>query len=88
MIVALVISPFSIASIEAALAGLKVAPLIAGFRGRPKGDLGPAIDAVMAVADYAEANRAHLVELDVNPLLVLPEGKGAVAVDALIRLNG
>ncbi|HEX9771005.1 MAG TPA: acetate--CoA ligase family protein [Kiloniellales bacterium] len=78
-------------SVERALATLKGAPLLAGFRGRPKGDMGALIDAVMAVAAFAEAHRASLAELDVNPLLVRPEGKGrmggAVAVDALIRIS-
>ena len=36
--------------------------------------------------DAAEANRDRLVELDVNPLLVRPQGSGAVAVDALVRI--
>lgn len=87
-------------AVERALAGLKSAPLLAGFRGRPKADMKAVIDAVMAVAAFAEAHRAQLVELDVNPLLVLPEGAGApggesgvasggaFAVDALIRLGG
>ena len=34
--------------------------------------------------DDLDAQR--LVELDVNPLLVLPCGQGTVAVDAMIRL--
>ena len=34
---------------------------------------------------FAKAHSAHIEELDVNPLLVLP--KGAVAVDALIRMR-
>jgi acetate---CoA ligase (ADP-forming) len=33
------------------------------------------------------ANAAALEELDVNPLFVLPEGEGAIAVDALIRMR-
>jgi hypothetical protein len=45
------------------------------------------LDAVMAVANYAQANAAQLVELDVNPVLVLPKGRGVLAVDALIRLK-
>ena len=43
--------------------------------------------AVMAVADYAQAHADQLVELDVNPVLVLPKGRGVLAVDALIRLK-
>jgi acetyl-CoA synthetase len=39
------------------------------------------------VARYAEANLSRLVELDVNPVIVRPAGRGAVAVDALIRLK-
>jgi len=42
----------------------------------------------MAVAAYAEANRERLVELDVNPLMVLKAGEGALAVDALVVLGG
>jgi acyl-CoA synthetase (NDP forming) len=67
-----------------ALSGLRIAKLIAGYRGRPAGDLAAAVDAVLAVAAFAEDARASLVELDVNPLFVLPQGQGAIAVDALI----
>ena len=48
---------------------------------------GGLLDAVLAVAAYAQAHADTLVELDVNPLLVLPQGAGVLAVDALIRLN-
>ena len=41
----------------------------------------------MAVATYAEQQWDQLLELDINPLMVLPEGKGVVAADALIRLS-
>ena len=40
----------------------------------------------MAVARFAAAHADRLVELDVNPLIVRPAGKGAVAADVLIRL--
>ena len=43
------------------------------------------IDAIEAVAAFAMTHRERLEELDVNPLLALP--KGAVAVDALIRMR-
>ena len=72
---------------HAALQSLKVWPLLTGFRGKAAGDVDALLDAVMAVADYAQANADQLVELDVNPVLVLPEGRGVLAVDALIRLK-
>jgi acyl-CoA synthetase (NDP forming) len=74
--------------VEAALRSLKLAPLLSGYRGRPKGDVAAAVDAVMAVQDFAAAHADRLIELDVNPLLVRPQGGGAVAVDVLIRLAG
>lgn len=67
-----------------AVNGLASAALLQGFRGKPAGDMDAVVDAVMAIAAYAEANWATLVELDVNPLMVLPAGKGVVAADALI----
>ncbi|MDH4478741.1 MAG: acetate--CoA ligase family protein [Rhodoferax sp.] len=72
--------------VHAALQTLKVWPLLRGFRGRPGSDLTALVDAVMAVADYAQANAHCLLELDVNPVLVMPDG--VLAVDALIRLQG
>lgn len=71
--------------VRAAIDRLKVARLLDSFRGGPKGDREALVKAVMAVAAYAMDNRSSLAELDVNPLFVLPEGQGVVAVDALIR---
>ena len=79
--------PTDRAEVERAIRGLKVAKLLAGYRGKPAADVDAVIDAVMAVARFADAYRDRLVELDVNPLLVLPEGQGAVAVDALIVMS-
>lgn len=80
--------PIDRASVAAALDGLKAAKLLAGYRGKPAGDREAVIDAVMAVAGFAEAMRGSLLELDVNPLLVLPDGQGVVAADALVRMAG
>ena len=75
------------ASVEAALMALKVSRLLAGFRGKPAGDVAAAIDAIMAIAAFADAHWSALRELDVNPLIVLPQGQGIVAVDALLGLS-
>jgi acyl-CoA synthetase (NDP forming) len=78
--------PVKRGEVEAALHSGMLGRLLAGFRGAPAGDVAAAIDAIMAVAAYAEQHRDSLLELDVNPLIVLAEGKGAVAVDALVAL--
>lgn len=80
-----VLLPASRSEIMEALYSLKGIKLLMGFRGRPKGDVEAVINAAEAVALYAEANRNNILEMDVNPLLVLPEGQGVVAVDAFIR---
>ena len=77
--------PATKTDIHAAISRLKLAKLIYGYRGRPKGDLEAVVDAVSAAADYVVMNAARLEELDINPLMVLPEGDGVVAVHALIR---
>ncbi len=74
--------PVSRNDVEVALRGLKCFPLLNGFRGRPAANLGPVVDAIMAIARYAGENLGTLAELDVNPLMVAENG--VVAVDALI----
>lgn len=63
---------------------LKVWKLVEGYRGK-SGDKKAVIDAIMAVAAFAEAHAAEIEELDINPLLVLADG--AMAVDALVRIR-
>jgi acetate---CoA ligase (ADP-forming) len=70
--------------IAATLASLRCAPLLHGYRGRPKGDVAAALDAVEAVQRLALAEAATIVELEINPLIVSAEGRGAFAADALI----
>jgi acyl-CoA synthetase (NDP forming) len=70
-----------------ALGQLKCAPLFSGFRGAPPADLNAAADVIMAVAGMVEDDPASIIELDINPLVLLAEGQGVVAADALICLN-
>ncbi len=69
--------------IRSAVQALKVHKLIEGYRGKEAGDIESVVDAVEAIVRYAIAHNGSLLELDVNPLCVLPDG--AVAVDAFIR---
>lgn len=85
---ATLLPPFTAASIEAAISRLKLSKLLAGFRGKPAGDVPALVSTVLACTRYAEANLRALLELDINPVIVRPAGLGAVAVDALIRLAG
>lgn len=79
--------PTSCEEIRAALKALKIWPLLCGYRGRPRGDVDALVDAIACIAAYAQDNAEQLLELDVNPLLVLPQDHGVLAVDALIHLS-
>jgi acyl-CoA synthetase (NDP forming) len=74
--------------VEAALRGLKLFPLLDGYRGRPKADLGAAVDAILAIAAFALDNADAIDELDINPLIVCRHGEGAWIVDALMVCTG
>ncbi|MBX3575986.1 MAG: acetate--CoA ligase family protein [Rhizobiaceae bacterium] len=80
--------PSSRDEIEAALRSLKMFPLLDGFRGRDKADLGAAVDAILGIAGFALANADALLELDINPLIVCREGNGAWVADALMVFDG
>jgi acyl-CoA synthetase (NDP forming) len=71
-----------------ALTQLKCAPLLKGFRGRPPADLEAAADVILAVAEQLEKDPSAIIELDINPLMLLAEGQGVIAADALISTNG
>jgi acetate---CoA ligase (ADP-forming) len=79
--------PFSAGTVGSALARLKVAKLLGGYRGRPPADVAALVAAALGCARYAAANVERLVELDLNPVIVRPQGRGALAVDALIRMG-
>jgi acyl-CoA synthetase (NDP forming) len=78
--------PFTATAIESGLKRLKVGKLLSGYRGRPPADVAALVETALACTRYAEANVDKLVELDINPVIVRPVGRGAVAVDALIRI--
>jgi acyl-CoA synthetase (NDP forming) len=76
--------PASRRDVEQALRGLKLFPLLNGFRGRPQADLDAAVDAILSLAGFVSANAHAIEELDVNPLIVCAQGHGAWVADALM----
>ena len=78
--------PVDEAGAEAMLRQLKGFRLLDGFRGAPKADVAAAARSIAALSDAVLAGGERLREVEINPLLVLPQGRGAVAVDALVLL--
>ena len=63
---------------------LRGAPLLLGARGRPRCDVEAAAAALAELSRFIAAHADDYREIDINPLMVREEGRGVVAVDALI----
>ncbi len=79
--------PFDEAEAERMIRSLKGFPLLDGARGRPKADVKALAGALAALSRFAAGAGDRLLSVDVNPLLVLPEGQGAFAADAVIEVE-
>ena len=62
---------------------VKGSRLLEGFRGSPAADVGALADVLVEVSQMAAQLEGNLAELDINPLMVMPQGQGVKAVDAL-----
>jgi hypothetical protein len=71
-----------------AMAGELIAwPLLDGFRGRPKADIDALAAAIVAFSGMAAQLGERLIEAEINPLFVLPEGEGVRAADGVVVLR-
>ncbi|GIT70122.1 MAG: hypothetical protein Ct9H300mP27_12260 [Chloroflexota bacterium] len=81
--VSLSICPIDIHQAREMINKVKGARMLEGFRGSPKGDIEALANTLVNVSQLAVNLEGQLSELDINPLIVLPEGQGVKAVDAL-----
>jgi acetate---CoA ligase (ADP-forming) len=79
--VALRLLPVGAEDARAMIGELKVAQLLAGFRGRPAADLDALVKAICGLSDFYLDHRHLMADLEVNPLIVLAKGEGVRAVD-------
>lgn len=77
------VPPFGEDQARAMLGDLRGRALLDGVRGRPPADVDALVEVVLRVQRMALELGDDLAELDINPLVVLPLGQGAVALDAL-----
>lgn len=69
------------------VASLRGRALLEGFRGAPAADQRALADVVSRLSRLGADHADRIAELDLNPVLVRPDGLGAVAVDALVVLG-
>ncbi len=80
------LAPVRPLSAEHMVSEVRAFPLLRGVRGEAPGDL-PALYEVIERVSQLGVDTPRILELDINPLLVLPEGRGVCAVDARIVLG-
>jgi acetate---CoA ligase (ADP-forming) len=78
------IAPLTLSDAEDLVLTGKAGRLVAGFRGKPAADAAALVDLVLRLAQLAD-DIPEVAELDLNPVLGLPDG--CVAVDARVRLR-
>jgi acetyltransferase len=67
---------------------IKGYPVLAGARGKPAADVDALVDTLVKLSALAVDLKDSVGELDINPLIVMPKGRGVKAADALIRMKG
>lgn len=77
--------PASEAEVGEALDRLRIAPVIAGYRGRAGASKPAIVSAVMALQDAVTAHADRIAEIEINPLICTPAR--AVAADALVMMG-
>lgn len=78
------LAPFGVAEARRMIAELKGAKIFAGVRGAPPADVDALAELLARVSVLAAAEAERVESLDLNPVRVLPQGRGVLALDALI----
>ncbi|WIW89427.1 acetate--CoA ligase family protein [Sphingobium sp. V4] len=76
-------APVDIEEAWAMMAEVRALRKLEGFRGTQRGDMAALAQAIVSLSHAPP----EIVEAEINPLLVLPEGRGVKAVDAVITVG-
>ncbi|HEY9280628.1 MAG TPA: acetate--CoA ligase family protein [Eoetvoesiella sp.] len=80
-------APVSTQEVKKMLAEVKAFAQFSGYRNLPLGDLDALADVVARMSTLAKCANAHIVEAEINPLAILPKGRGVRALDGLVVLG-
>jgi succinyl-CoA synthetase beta subunit len=78
------LAPIEFGTAQEMIAEVRGLTPLAGYRGKPKGDLDALARAMVTLSTLA--GDATIAEAEINPLIVRPAGQGVIAVDALVKL--
>lgn len=80
------LAPVDLDTARQMIGEVKALQALAGYRGKPAGDLEALAAAIVALSGLALLQDLQVAEAEINPLIVRAAGQGVVAVDALVRL--
>ena len=84
--VAFRVAPLTYADAQAMVADTKAYQLLSGWRGGETSDLEAIIQNILCLSELA-IDFPQIQEIEINPLLVLPKGQGALALDCRMILK-
>jgi acyl-CoA synthetase (NDP forming) len=79
------LAPVDVATAREMISEVRGLAPLAGYRGKPKGDLDALAHTIVALSQLAVSDEP-VIEAEINPLIVRAAGEGAIAVDALVKL--
>ena len=79
------LAPIRTLSAQHMIRSVRGFPILEGVRGEPPSDVEALAEAIERVSQLA-IDLPEVIELDINPMIVRPEGQGVVAVDARVVL--
>jgi acyl-CoA synthetase (NDP forming) len=85
--VALRLLPVAAPEVTAMIDGLRLAQLLAGYRGRPPADRAALERTALGLAQFHLDHRARIADVEINPLMIGPTGAVAVDVRVLWRTD-
>jgi acetyltransferase len=80
------VAPFGREDAEAMLDEIRAHSLLRGVRGRPPADRDALVETLLRIGQMV-TDFPEIVEMDINPLMVYEEGRGAVALDMRLVLK-
>jgi acetyltransferase len=80
------VAPFSREEAQVMLNEIRAKALLDGVRGAPPVDKEATVDALLRIGQLVQ-DFPEIVELDINPLMVLEQGQGAIAIDMRLVLG-
>ena len=80
--------PFGPETARDMILSIRSAAVLQGARGQPPADIAALAQMLSRLSVFAAGAGERLVSIDLNPVLAMPAGQGAFALDAVIELDG